>query len=85
MQHRTAPSPHWVITLHVFSCQSIHPRTLPMCLIVAIGADFARQRSTDVDSVTAGQITANFIRRLSNVLQIISEQNYDYVYRPHLA
>ncbi len=56
-----------------------------MCLNVAIGADFARQRCTDVDSVTAGQITANFIRRLSNVLQIITAQNDDYVYRPHLA
>lgn len=47
------------------------------------GAGYTRSWSADVDSLIAGQIDANFTPKLSAVLQIISEQNYDNTYTPH--
>lgn len=48
------------------------------------GAGFTRARSASVDSLVGAQVTANFTPRLSGILQIISEQNYDNSYRPHV-
>ncbi|MFC5498481.1 hypothetical protein ACFPOE_13125 [Caenimonas terrae] len=48
------------------------------------GAGFTRSWSADVDSRVAAQVTANFTPQLSGVLQVISEQNYDNSYRPHV-
>lgn len=48
------------------------------------GAGHARAWSADVDSLIAAQITANFTPQLSAILQVISEQNYDNTYRPHV-
>lgn len=48
------------------------------------GAGFTRAWSFDVDTLIAGQVTANFTPELSAVLQVISEQNYDNTYRPHV-
>lgn len=48
------------------------------------GAGYSRDWSASVDSLLAGQITANFTSKLSAVLQIMVEQNYDASYRPHV-
>lgn len=48
------------------------------------GAGFTRNWSADVDSRVAAQVTANFTPKLSGVLQVIAEQNYDNSYRPHV-
>jgi predicted porin len=48
------------------------------------GAGFTRSWSADVDSLLAGQVTANFTPQLSGVLQVLAEQNYDNTYRPHV-
>lgn len=48
------------------------------------GAGYTRSWSTDVDSLIAGQVTANLTQRFSAVLQVVSEQNYDNTYRPHV-
>lgn len=48
------------------------------------GAGFSHDWSTDVDSLIAGQVTINPAPQLSAVLQVISEQNYDNTYRPHV-
>jgi hypothetical protein len=48
------------------------------------GAGYSRAWSADVDSLLAGQVTATFTPQLSAVLQMMSEQNYDNTYRPHM-
>jgi hypothetical protein len=48
------------------------------------GAGNSHAWSADVDSLIAAQVTANFTPKLSAVLQVISEQNYDNTYRPHV-
>jgi hypothetical protein len=48
------------------------------------GAGQSGSWSSDVDSLLAAQVTANFTPRLSAVVQVISEQNYDDTYRPHV-
>jgi hypothetical protein len=48
------------------------------------GAGYSDAWSAAVDSLIGGQVTANFSSRLSGVLQVITEQNYDDTYRPHV-
>jgi hypothetical protein len=48
------------------------------------GAGHTRSWSADVDSVVGAQIIANVTPRLSAMLQVISEQNYDGTYTPHV-
>jgi hypothetical protein len=48
------------------------------------GAGHSHAWSVDVDSLIGGQATANLTPQLSAVLQLISEQNYDNTYRPHV-
>lgn len=48
------------------------------------GAGYSHSWSADVDSLIAGQVTANITSKLSAVLQVISEQNYDNTYTPHV-
>jgi hypothetical protein len=48
------------------------------------GAGYSRAWSADVDSLIAGQVIANFTPKVSAVLQVVSEQNYDNTYRPHV-
>jgi hypothetical protein len=48
------------------------------------GAGYTHSWSVDVDSLIAGQVTANITTGLSAVLQVISEQNYDNTYTPHV-
>ncbi|MBU1641944.1 hypothetical protein KKE54_01175 [bacterium] len=48
------------------------------------GAGYSHSWSADVDSLIGGQVTANFTPKLTAVLQVISEQNYDNTYRPHV-
>jgi len=48
------------------------------------GAGFTRPWSMDVDTLIAGQMTATFTPELTAVVQIMSEQNYDNSYRPHV-
>jgi hypothetical protein len=48
------------------------------------GAGYSHTWSADVDSLIGGQVTANFTPKLSAVLQVIAEQNFDNTYRPHV-
>ena len=48
------------------------------------GAGYTRSWSPEVDSRLGAQATANLTAGLSAVLQIVSEQNYDGTYRPHV-
>ncbi len=48
------------------------------------GAGHSHTWSADVDSLIGGQVIANFTPKFSAVLQVISEQNYDSTYRPHV-
>ncbi len=48
------------------------------------GAGYSHAWSSDVDSLIAGQATANFSSHWSAVLQVIAQQNYDDTYRPHV-
>lgn len=48
------------------------------------GAGYSRSWSASVDSLIGGQVTATFTPRLSAVLQLIAQQNYDNSYRPHV-
>lgn len=48
------------------------------------GAGYSHAWSADVDSLVGVQATANLSPKLSSVLQVISEQNYDNTYRPHV-
>lgn len=53
-------------------------------LIRPSGAGYTHAWSADVDSRIGAQVAADFTPRLSAVLQVISEQNHDYSYRPHV-
>ena len=48
------------------------------------GAGYSHAWSADVDSLIGGQVTASFTPKLSAVLQVIAEQNYDDTYQPHV-
>jgi hypothetical protein len=48
------------------------------------GAGYSHDWSADVDSLIAAQLTADFTQNISAVAQVISEQNYDKTYRPHV-
>ncbi|MBI5890964.1 MAG: hypothetical protein HZB47_09830 [Nitrosomonadales bacterium] len=48
------------------------------------GAGYSHSWSADVDSLIAGQVMANLTSQLTAVLQVVSEQNYDNTYRPHV-
>ena len=48
----------------------------------AVGAGYTHAWSAAVDSRIAGQVTATLNSRLSAVLQIVAEQNYDNTYVP---
>jgi hypothetical protein len=48
------------------------------------GAGYSHDWSPDVDSLIGAQIVANFTPRLSAMLQVISEQNYNKTYTPHV-
>lgn len=48
------------------------------------GAGYSHKWSPDVDSLLGVQGTAKITPRLTAVMQIISEQNYDKTYRPHV-
>ncbi len=47
------------------------------------GAGYTHRWSADVDSLLGVQLSADITPRLSAVVQLISEQNYDRTYRPH--
>jgi len=46
------------------------------------GAGYSHAWSADVDSLIGAQVTANFTRQISAVVQVISEQGYDNSYTP---
>jgi hypothetical protein len=48
------------------------------------GAGYTHSWSSDVDSRIGGQVTANPTARLSAVVQIVAEQNFDDTYKPHI-
>jgi len=48
------------------------------------GAGYTHTWSHSVDSRIGAQVTADFTSKLSGILQVISEQNYDGSYRPHV-
>ena len=48
------------------------------------GAGHTRDPSPEVDSLIAVQVIANITPKLSAVLQVMSEQNYDDTYSPHV-
>lgn len=48
------------------------------------GAGFSRSTSADVDSLVAAQLDVRLHPRLSAVVQVIAEQNYDHSFRPHV-
>ena len=48
------------------------------------GAGHSHTWSTDVDSLIAGQVTVDLTPQLSAVLQLMSEQNHDNTWRPHV-
>jgi hypothetical protein len=48
------------------------------------GAGYTRPWSPDVDSKLGAQVTARFASQLSAMLQVISEQNYDNTFSPHV-
>ena len=48
------------------------------------GAGYTHAWSADVDSRIGVQLSAEFTPGLSAILQVISEQNYDDSYRPHV-
>lgn len=48
------------------------------------GAGYSHDWSPDVDSLIGAQVIANFTPRLSAMLQVISQQNYNNTYRPHV-
>ncbi len=63
---------------------SVNQADFPGSVLKPNGAGYSHAWSADVDSLIGGQITANFAPKLSAVLQVIAEQNYDNSYRPHV-
>jgi hypothetical protein len=48
------------------------------------GAGYTHRWSPAVDSLIGAQLTANIFPKLSAVLQVIAQQDYDGTYRPHV-
>jgi hypothetical protein len=48
------------------------------------GAGYSHDWSPDVDSRIGAQVVTDFTSRLSAMLQVISQQNYDATYTPHV-
>jgi hypothetical protein len=48
------------------------------------GAGYTHPWSAAVDSLIGGQVVANFTPQFSAMLQVISQQNYDNSYTPHV-
>jgi hypothetical protein len=48
------------------------------------GAGYTHSWSPDIDSRLGAQVIAHFTPQLSAMLQVISEQNYDKTYKPHV-
>ncbi|MEP6883595.1 MAG: hypothetical protein ABJC66_02490 [Gammaproteobacteria bacterium] len=48
------------------------------------GAGYTRDWSLSVDSLIGAQVTVKIAPRLLAVLQVITQQNYDNTYRPHV-
>ena len=48
------------------------------------GAGFTHDWSPDIDSRLGAQVIAHFTPQLSAMLQVVSEQNYDKTYKPHV-
>src|ERR1700683_742549 len=48
------------------------------------GAGYTRRWSPEVDSLLGAQLTANIAPKLSAVLQVIAEQNYNGTFTPHV-
>ena len=48
------------------------------------GAGYSQSWSAAVDSLIGAQLTANITPKLSAVVQVIAEQNYDNTYTPHV-
>jgi hypothetical protein len=48
------------------------------------GAGYSHDWSPDVDSLVGAQVIANFSPQLSVMIQVISQQNYDNNYTPHV-
>lgn len=48
------------------------------------GAGYTHAWSVGVDSLLGAQVTANLTAQLSALVQVITEQNYDSSYRPHV-
>ena len=48
------------------------------------GAGYTRRWSPEVDSLLGAQLSANIAPKLSVVLQVIAEQNYNGTYTPHV-
>jgi hypothetical protein len=48
------------------------------------GTGFSHDWSFDVDSLIAAQVTAKPAPKVSAILQVIAQQNYDDTYRPHV-
>jgi len=48
------------------------------------GAGHTHTWSADVDTLIGAQVSAKFTPKLSAVLQVVAEQNYDNTYRPHV-
>jgi predicted porin len=50
----------------------------------ALGAGYTHDWSAAVQSIIGAQVAANLTPKLSAVLQVISQQNYDASFRPHV-
>jgi hypothetical protein len=48
------------------------------------GAGYSHDWSPDVDTLIGAQVIANFTPQLSAMLQVISQQNFDNTYTPHV-
>ena len=48
------------------------------------GAGYTHSWSAAVDSLVGAQLTANILSKLSSVVQVIAEQNYDGTFTPHI-
>ena len=48
------------------------------------GAGYSRRWSADVDSLIGAQVTAKLTPQLTAVVQVVSEQDHDNTYKPHV-
>jgi hypothetical protein len=63
---------------------SDHDADFTSTLFKPNGAGYSHDWSPDVDSRIGAQVIANFTPQLSAMLQVISQQNYDNSYTPHV-